>query len=61
MFIYSGIGVAWNPWILICHLPVSFVPCKCRPANQSLRASSNNKALKMNITVIFKMSPLRIY
>ena len=25
MFIYLGIFVIWNPWILICYLPVSFV------------------------------------
>ena len=25
-FIYLGIVVIWDPWILICHPPVSFVP-----------------------------------
>ena len=29
MFIYSGIVVIWDPWILICHPPVSFVICLC--------------------------------
>ena len=29
MFIYSGI-VIWDPWILICHSPVSFMPSTSR-------------------------------
>ena len=29
MFIYSGIVVIWDPWILICHPPVSFVRFVC--------------------------------
>ena len=36
MFIYSGIVVIWDPWILICLPPVSFVPCVVRGATMIL-------------------------
>ena len=53
MFIYSGIVVIWDPRILICYSPVSFVSLSLRrAANQNPRASNDNNALKMNIIVI---------
>ena len=51
MFIYLGIVVIWNPWILIWH---------CRAANQSPRASDDNSALKVNIIVIFYLNPFYV-
>ena len=56
MFIYSGINVIWDPWILICHPLVSFVQSALRRAqmtlsggNQNPQASNHNNVLKMNI------------
>ena len=36
MFIYSGIVVIWDPWILIWHPPLSFVPFALHRAQMTL-------------------------
>ena len=47
MFIYSGVVVIWEPWIFICHPPVSLVPTASRWAQVRLsRGKSKSAGLK---------------
>ena len=48
MFIYSGIVVIWDTWILLCYPPVSFVPSALRRAQMTLSGGKSiSKGLKM--------------
>ena len=60
MFIYSGIVVIWESWILIYHPPVPFVRSASRRAQMTLsdeksspRDSNENNALKMNALLLY--------
>ena len=44
MFIYSGIVVIWDSWILICHPAVSFVPSGSRRAQMTLPGGKSKSA-----------------
>ena len=44
MFVYSGIVVIGEPWILICHPPVSFVPSALRRAQMTLSGGNSKSA-----------------
>ena len=44
MFIYSGIVVIWNTWILICQPPVSFVSSTLCRAQMTLPGSKSKSA-----------------
>ena len=56
MFIYSGTVFIWDPWILNCHPPMSFVPFASPwAAYQNPKVSNDTNALKMKIIAILSM------